>query len=114
MLKHPGIDPVDSNAFWRANPDWGVMLEGLKTVVLPAIKAGAANLMHCHSGKFQGMIEPMTPIGSKATELSGASGLLTSGIREFRPFFELHSKAHAHIGTHGWGSLLGLPVARAL
>jgi hypothetical protein len=67
MLKHPGMDPVDSNAFWRANPDWGVMLEGLKTVVFPTISEGAANLMHCQSGKFQGMIEPMTPSGSKAT-----------------------------------------------
>ena len=67
MLKHPGIDPVDSKAFCNAIPDWGVMLEGLKTVVLPAINAGAANLTHCQSGKFHGMIEPTTPNGSKAT-----------------------------------------------
>ena len=66
-LRVPGGTPVESKTSSSWSPDCGVTLEGLKTAVFPTIKDGAAKRTHCHSGKFQGIIDPITPSGSKAT-----------------------------------------------
>jgi hypothetical protein len=45
--------------------DSGVISEGLMTTVLPAARAGATFQTSSISGKFQGVISPTTPIGSR-------------------------------------------------
>jgi len=51
-------------------------------MVFPAIKQGAANRNPCQYGKFQGMIEPITPSGSKVMKLFLASVLRISSERK--------------------------------
>ena len=41
----------------------GTLLACLSRPTLPAMSAGAANRIACHSGKFHGMIASTTPIG---------------------------------------------------
>ncbi len=41
----------------------GVVLEGFMTTPLPAMSAGMASPMLSSSGKFQGVIMPITPRG---------------------------------------------------
>jgi hypothetical protein len=43
----------------------GVCWAGLRTTVLPAASAGAIFQAAIRIGKFHGVIDPMTPIGSR-------------------------------------------------
>jgi hypothetical protein len=43
------------------------LLACFRTITLPAISAGAACRISCHSGKFHGMIARIGPSGSNAT-----------------------------------------------
>ena len=45
----------------------GVVDEGLSTTQLPAAMAGATLLAASVSGKFQGTMAPVTPIGLRTT-----------------------------------------------
>ncbi len=47
----------------------GVRLAGFSTMVFPAASAGAIFQTAIMNGKFQGMICPQTPIGSRWTKL---------------------------------------------
>ncbi len=51
----------------------GVADAGLRTTALPSASAGAIFHMACSSGKFQGVIAPTTPTGSR-TVIRKASG----------------------------------------
>ena len=42
---------------------WGTLEACLSRPTLPAMSAGAAKRMACHSGKFQGMTARTGPIG---------------------------------------------------
>lgn len=52
----------------------GVTSEGLCTMVLPVASAGTILHMIWLMGQFQGVIIPMTPIGSRRTTVRGPCG----------------------------------------
>ena len=62
----------------RRSSDSGVVDEGLITSVLPAASAGAIFQAPISSGKFQGMIWPTTPMGSRSTIESVLSSIITA------------------------------------
>ena len=61
--------PSGTPASWISSPnrraESGVCSAGLSTIVHPAASAGASFHAAIMSGKFQGMIWPTTPIGSR-------------------------------------------------
>ncbi len=60
----------------------GAFSDGLKTIVLPASRAGASLETICWSGKFHGVIAPTTPIGSRTiSELPTSSVQAKSSAR---------------------------------
>src|SRR3954452_2462089 len=61
----PGGRPASSNTLTNAALVAGVSSLGLKTIVLPAIKAGNIFQLGTAIGKFQGVIRPMTPTESR-------------------------------------------------
>ena len=73
------------NEFSISIPHWSVALAGLRTIVLPAIKLGAANLSACQYGKFQGIMLPITPKGWNMMILFLASVLRASSFRKIGP-----------------------------
>ena len=58
----------------------GVKVAGLMMTVLPAARAGAIFQMAMRKGKFQGMICPQTPMGSRRTKLYDMAGKVIWGI----------------------------------
>ena len=60
-------------------------LDGFITITFPAIKHGAANRNACQYGKFHGIIDPITPNGSKVRKLLRASVFSTSSDRKLSP-----------------------------
>src|SRR6202012_5455455 len=65
ILTTPGGKPDGSNSSDSRGPDIGVCSATFSTTVHPAANAGASFPAAINSGKFQGMICPTTPIGSR-------------------------------------------------
>ena len=63
----PGGKPARSNRSWRNSAVCGTFDACLSSPTLPAIRAGAAKRMTCHSGKFHGMTASTGPSGSYRT-----------------------------------------------
>ena len=63
----PSGRPPSISAWMQASVDSGVVLEGLRTTQLPAAIDGATLFAARVSGKFQGTIAPVTPIGRRTT-----------------------------------------------
>ncbi len=59
----PPGKPARANRSWRNRAVWGTLEACFNRPTLPAIRAGAANRMTCHSGKFQGMTASTGPSG---------------------------------------------------
>ena len=66
-LTTPSGSPPSISAWMQARVESGVVLAGLRTTVLPAAIAGATLFAARVSGKFQGTIAPVTPIGRRTT-----------------------------------------------
>ena len=65
MLTTPGGKPTSSMIRASSIALSGVSLAGLSTIVLPVASAGPSFQTAISSGKFHGMIEAQTPIGSR-------------------------------------------------
>ena len=74
--------PAFLNIFAISIPHLIVTLAGFKTTVFPDINEGAANLNACQYGKFQGIMLPITPMGSNAMKLFLASVFTTSSFKK--------------------------------
>ena len=74
-LTVPAGKPASAISSTRSVAQWGVSLEGLKTTVLPATRAGIVFQHGIAIGKFQGVMIPATPIGWRMliAHLSGSS-----------------------------------------
>ena len=64
-LNTPGGSPASSNTFASATTEAGVSVAGLTTIVLPAISAAMDFQAGIAIGKFQGVMNPQTPIGCR-------------------------------------------------
>ena len=60
----PSGNPAWSKRSWRYRAVWGTFDACLSSPTLPAIRAGAAKRITCHSGKFHGMTASTGPNGS--------------------------------------------------
>ena len=65
ILTTPSGRPASSMISPKRRADRGVSSAGLRIAVFPHASAGASFQAHISSGKFQGMINPTTPIGSR-------------------------------------------------
>ncbi len=65
MLTTPSGNPASANRSARYKTDNGVCSAGFKTTQLPVAKATPSFQVAMSRGKFQGMIWPTTPIGSR-------------------------------------------------
>src|SRR6202162_203957 len=70
----PGGKPTSSNQFANSSAVSGVCSAGFSTHVQPAASAGASFHAAINNGKFQGMICPATPTGSRKVKLSALGG----------------------------------------
>ena len=66
-LTTPSGRPPSIRASMQRSVARGVVADGLSTTQLPAATAGATLLAASVSGKFQGTIAPVTPIGRRST-----------------------------------------------
>ena len=64
-LKTPSGTPAATTIFSSSTAVSGVSSAGLSTIVLPAASAGPTFHEAIASGKFQGVIRPITPSGSR-------------------------------------------------
>ncbi|MCY1457335.1 hypothetical protein D9M71_746280 [compost metagenome] len=91
MSAPPAVDPAPVTTWKRpltglipaiSSPrrvvDSGVMLAGLTITALPAANAGAMFHEAMGSGKFHGVMTPMTPIGSCKVRLIPSSKVMAS------------------------------------
>src|SRR5512136_1256529 len=63
-FKTPLGNPASSVSLTSSMVLRGVLLDGLVTIVFPVTKAGASFLATVDEGKFQGVMDATTPIGS--------------------------------------------------
>src|SRR5207249_284002 len=75
MFTTPFGMPASTSSSTKRSPSSGVSVAGLKTIVLPQISAGSIFHEGIAIGKFQGVIAPTTPIGTRTLmlNLSGSS-----------------------------------------
>jgi hypothetical protein len=66
MLTTPGGKPISSHSSAKRSAVSEVNSAGLSTTVFPMARAGAIFHASISSGKFQGMICPMTPTGTRS------------------------------------------------
>ncbi len=89
MLRTPGGTPASKAIFPYSRAVRGVYIAGLRTIVLPAARAGATFHTAMSSGKFHGRIPAHTPLGSLTTRLlmpmSGRSTTSSSRVADSRP-----------------------------
>src|SRR5687768_15953754 len=78
-LKTPGGNPASSNTFTNAADMAGVSGEGFQIIVFPAISAGKIFQEGTAIGKFQGVINPTTPDGSR-TAIPNLFGISTGAV----------------------------------
>src|SRR3984957_13180148 len=74
ILTTPGGKPTSANQFANSSAVRGVCSAGLSTHVQPAASAGASFHAAINNGKFQGIICPATPTGSRNVKLSALAG----------------------------------------
>src|SRR5208283_596514 len=74
MLTTPGGKPASSNQLANSSAVSGVCSAGFNTQVQPAAIAGASFQAAISRGKFQGMICPATPTGSRSVKLNALAG----------------------------------------
>jgi hypothetical protein len=72
-LNAPAGSPASRRRSPKRSAVSGVSDAGFRTTVLPRASAGAIFHIAWRSGKFQGVIAPTTPIGSRSV-ISRASG----------------------------------------
>ena len=82
----PSGRPASTAIFSSSRAVSGVSSAGLSTIVFPAASAGATFHDAIGSGKFQGTIIPMTPIGSrKVMSMPPATGIVSPRRRSGAP-----------------------------
>src|SRR5262245_44735522 len=64
MFNTPLGKPASTQSFENKKAVMGVSSEGLPTTVHPAAKAGAIFQVNKYSGRFQGEMQPATPMGA--------------------------------------------------
>ncbi len=89
----------------------GTVLECFSTEVFPARTVGMAKRRACQKGKFQGMMERMTPRGWYVTRCSLPSASNRSSSSHSGPFSANTSEAQAHFSISARASLMGLPIS---
>src|SRR5215207_5296732 len=78
-LNTPGGSPASSKAFTNAADMAGVSGDGFQMTVLPATRAGKIFQEGTAMGKFQGVIKPTTPEGSR-TAIPNLFGISTGAV----------------------------------
>ena len=94
---------------------WGVSLDGLNTTVLPLTRAGIIFQHGIAIGKFQGVMIPATPIGSRIdiAHLSGSSdGVVSPNSR--RPSPAIRKAISIPSWTSPRASARTLPISRVI
>ena len=85
-LKTPSGTPASSAIFSSSTAVSGVSSAGFSTIVFPAASAGATFQEAIVSGKFQGVISPTTPSGSrKVMSTPPATGMVLPVSRSGAP-----------------------------
>ena len=88
MLMTPLGSPASTSARTRLKVDSGVSCAGLMTQVLPQTTAGSSFHEEIAMGKFQGVIMPQTPMGSRtaiANLLGISEGVVGPNMRRPSP-----------------------------
>jgi len=83
-LRTPGGTPASSPNLANSRAESGVSSCGLRTMLLPAISAGAILRMATADGKFQGMIPTTTPTGAGTIHICSfrfSDGRMSPSIR---------------------------------
>jgi hypothetical protein len=65
MFSTPGGSPASSKSLHSSSAIAGVCSAGLRTTVFPATRAGPIFQAGMAQGKFQGVINPTTPMGTR-------------------------------------------------
>ncbi|MCY1439783.1 hypothetical protein D9M71_560330 [compost metagenome] len=115
-LNAPAGSPASSKIRARSRPPvTGVSLAGLTTTVLPRARAGARERAVRCSGKFHGLITPITPSGTRYTRLS-LPGMLEATMRPCTRFGRLaDSRMMARAAPHSICALMRvLPDSRMI
>ena len=85
-LKTPSGIPASTTIFSSSTAVSGVSAAGLSTIELPAASAGASFQQAIGSGKFQGVINPTTPSGSRNVKSTPPStGIVSPSRRSGAP-----------------------------
>ena len=85
-LKTPSGTPASTTIFSSSTAVSGVSSAGLSTIVLPAASAGPTFQEAIASGKFQGVIRPITPSGSRNVKSTPpATGIVSPSRRSGAP-----------------------------
>ena len=85
-LKTPGGKPASSIISANKMPDIGAISEGFNIIVQPAANAGITFNTIWFIGKFQGVINPHTPIGSYLMWLLDLGSNWCSKLKSFKIF----------------------------
>src|SRR5690606_25709336 len=87
-LKTPGGIPASSKTEAMASAVKGASAAGFRTTVLPKIRAGHDFHKGMATGKFQGVMTPTTPKGSRTVNISApgaAEGMTWPRLRQPSP-----------------------------
>ena len=115
-MSQPGGRPASSSSSARRIADSGVAEAGLSTTAQPAASAGAILWATRLSGKLNGEIAPMTPIGSRSVRPSLPSPAGDASMGTTSPASRRASTAeNVKVETARWAStraaLSGLPAS---
>ena len=113
-LSAPGGSPARSSASHSAQAEPGAISAGFSTTALPKASAGATFQAGMAMGKFQGVIAPTTPSGSRvtSTQVPGrAPGNASPASRTASPAKKCRTCAAR--ATSASASASGLPSSRA-
>ena len=114
-LTVPAGKPASAISSTRSVAQWGVSLDGLNTTVLPLTRAGIIFQHGIAIGKFQGVMIPATPIGSRIdiAHLSGSSeGVVSPNSR--RPSPAIRKAMSMPSWTSPRASARTLPISRVI